>query len=209
MSKNKVKKCEYCGNELGENGVCKVCGQALFSELGAFYFGQSRRENYTNTEIVLTSNGYLIVKKSGSGAGAAAGAASFGALGAVVGGLADAAMNHANPRGFYDLTEISVVENPYPMKGYKPERVFRFVSRDGRDFLLGFRKKPAERFAEALKQVGIRTTDMSSKEKAKTACHNPLVDKKTFDKRVCASAGRFIELKNDQFIAESIVENNP
>ncbi|MCD7888363.1 MAG: hypothetical protein LUG23_00290 [Oscillospiraceae bacterium] len=208
MSKDKVKKCEFCGNELPENGVCRVCGQALFSGLGVFYFGQTRREYYAQTEIVLTGNGYLIVRKSGSGAGSAVGAASFGALGALVGGLADAAMRSANPRAYYDMTEISVVENPCPMKGYKPERVFRFVSRDGRDFLLGFQKKPAQKFAEALGRVGIRMTDMSASEKSKTACRNLLVDKKTFDRRVCASVGRFIELRSDQFMAESVVDSN-
>ncbi|MCD8006357.1 MAG: hypothetical protein LUF29_05215 [Oscillospiraceae bacterium] len=206
MSKVKIKTCQYCGSVLQENGVCRACGNTAFFGIGCFYYGMRKSKGYNNTELVLTSNCYLIAKKGSNGAGTGVGMASFGVLGAVVGGLADSAVSSLSPHGFYDLTEVSVVQHPYPLKGKKPERVFRFICHDGRDFVLSFGKKSAMQFEVALSQLGIYMTDMKNEPATKICCQNPLVDKKTFDKHVCASMANRIELKNGQFPTSPILQ---
>ncbi len=187
--------CDYCKTMGQKTETCVHCGAHVFGGAATFIFGPSRKDS-EGCNFSLTRN-YLIVRavSKGSMVGSTAAAAAGGLVGALVASAVDAAKEKSF--GFYDLREIQTVIYPYHAKGLKKDLAFRFINRDGSDFVLLFDlngmfcKKTAQNFAKALSQVGLQPVAGDPAE-SPCCCCRPFLDKTTFGNRLCVSAAAFM-----------------
>lgn len=194
----------FCKNELPISGFCGFCGKPIFKGSGTLMY----MEKYHCAEVSITmTDKYIMLSNNTPYGMGTVGAMSFGLIGGVIGALADTAYSVAKKTyaGFYDLREIECVYYPYPLKRRKTERVVRIVNRDKSDFILMLFKKEAINFTNALRQNGICVIDASNQPVNTVCCQLPFIDRKTFDKRICHSAGSFVKLLKRQYVAAPIV----
>lgn len=196
--------CKLCKTEGETAGKCSKCGNSYFNGVADFIYGKIEKES-TGCECILT-NKYLIVRHIsrkemlGSTTAVAAG----GLLGAAVAGAVQKARKFTY--GFYDLKEIDKVVYPFNAKGIKTDTAFKFILKDGSDFILHFDlngmfcKKVAKNFLKSLETAGIKA-EQGSSEKQPQCCQKPFVNKENFFLHVAHSAGKFVQLAEGQFIA--------
>ena len=195
--------CEFCNAEGQKAGQCAYCGTGKYTSGASFIYGKKEGEACA-CEFTLTDK-YLIVRSLSAGEtmGMAAAGAAFGVLGVLTAAAVNAAIDKSY--GFYDLQEVEKVIFPYFTKGIKKELAFKFVNKDGTDFVLLFNqsgfsgKKVAKTFSEVLPKLGIPMEDGTGRQN-EVCCEKPFVDAKTFGLRVCQSAAAFVKLEKKQFV---------
>jgi len=199
--------CEFCKMEGQKGGACAYCGTAYYTAGVTFIYGQTEKESY-GSEFRLTDK-YLIVRSVSNGEmlGNVTAGAAFGVLGALAAGAVDAARKKSY--GFYDLQDLQKVIYPYHTNTLKKDTAFKFVNKDGSDFILNFNLngmfsgKAAKNFADALIKVGV-FVENGAGNKFSVCCMKPFVNKDTFGTRVCQSAATFVKMTEKQFIAQPI-----
>ena len=199
--------CEFCKTEGQKTGTCVYCGTVHYTAGVTFIYGQTEKDSY-GCEFRLT-NKYLIVRDLSNAemAGNATAAAAFGLIGAFVA----TAVNSVRKKhyGFYDLRDIQKVIYPYHTKSLKKDTAFKFINKDGSDFILNFNLNglfsgnAAKKFADLLVKVGVFIENGAGM-KYPFCCMKPFVNKATFATRVCQSASMFVKMTNEQFIATPI-----
>lgn len=199
--------CEFCKAEGQKTGTCAYCGTVYYTAGVTFIYGQTEKESY-GSEFRLTDK-YLIVRSVSNGEmlGNVTAGAAFGLIGA----LAATAVDSARKKnfGFYDLHDLQKVIYPYHTKSLKKDTAFKFINKDGTDFVLNFNLngmfsgKAAKNFADILVKNGIFVED-GSKTNYGVCCMKPFVNKDTFGTRVCQSAATFVKMTEQQFIAAPI-----
>lgn len=199
--------CEFCKAEGQKTGTCAYCGTVYYTAGVTFIYGQTEKESY-GSEFRLTDK-YLIVRSVSNGEmlGNVTAGAAFGLIGA----LAATAVDSARKKnyGFYDLHDLQKVIYPYHTKSLKKDTAFKFINKDGTDFVLNFNLngmfsgKAAKNFADILVKNGIFVED-GSRTNYGVCCMNPFVNKETFGTRVCQSAATFVKMTEQQFIAPPI-----
>ncbi len=202
--------CEYCKNEGQKTNACAYCGTMTGGGAATFIYGYSEKECY-GCQFTLTDK-YLIVKavsQKEMAAGTATGAA-FGVIGILVMEAAKSAMKPKNSFGFYDLQELQKVIYPYHTGKLKKDTAFKFVNKDGTDFILNFNLngmfcgKVANTFLSALAKSGVYVENGSNMVN-QVCCEKPFLNKDTFGKRICQSAAIFVDMEEDQFIVPPMV----
>ena len=199
--------CDFCKAEGQKTGTCAYCGTVYYTAGVTFIYGQTEKESY-GSEFRLTDK-YLIVRSVSNGEmlGNVTAGAAFGVLGALAAGAVDAARKKSY--GFYDLQELQKVIYPYHTNSLKKDTAFKFVNKDGSDFVLNFNLngmfsgKAAKNFAEALIKAGVYIENGAGN-KFPVCCMKPFVNKDTFGTRVCQSAATFVKMTDKQFIAQPI-----
>lgn len=199
--------CEFCKAEGQKTGTCAYCGTVYYTAGVTFIYGQTEKDSYSS-EIRLT-NKYLIVR-SVSKAEMVGNIAAASAVG-LIGGLAATAVDSARKKsyGFYDLQDLQKVIYPYHTNSLKKDTAFKFINRDGSDFVLNFNLNgmfngnAANNFAGALVKVGV-FLENGAESKYPFYCMNPFVNQATFATRVCQSAAAFVKMTDEQFIAYPI-----
>jgi len=199
--------CEFCNTEGQKTGACACCGNLRYTAGVTFIYGPTEKDSY-GCEFRLTDK-YLIVRSVSKGemTGNVAAGAAFGLLGA----LAAEAVNASRSKdyGFYDLQELQKVIYPYHTGGLKKDTAFKFVNKDGSDFILNFNLngmfcvKNAKTFADLLRQAGISMENGSAMTNP-VCCARPFVNQLTFGTRVCPSAAAFVRMSAKQFAAPSV-----
>jgi len=196
--------CEFCKAEGQKTGTCAYCGTVYYTAGVTFIYGQTEKESY-GSEFRLTDK-YLIVRSVSNGEmlGNVTAGAAFGLIGALAATAVDAARK--KNYGFYDLHDLQKVIYPYHTKSLKKDTAFKFVNKDGTDFVLNFNLngmfsgKAAKNFADILVKNGIFVEDGSRTDYG-VCCMKPFVNKETFGTRVCQSAATFVRMTEQQFIA--------
>ena len=200
--------CEFCKAEGQKTGTCAYCGTAYYTAGVTFIYGQTEKESY-GSEFRLTDK-YLIVRsvsKTEMAGNVTAGAA-FGLLGALTATAVNAARKKSY--GFYDLQDIQKVIYPYHTNSLKKDTAFKFINKDGSDFVLYFNLnglfsgKAAKNFAEALIKVGVYVENGAGITYP-VCCMSPFVNQMTFGTRVCRSAATFVKMTEEQFIAPDMM----
>lgn len=199
--------CDFCKAEGQKTGTCAYCGTVYYTAGVTFIYGQTEKESY-GSEFRLTDK-YLIVRSVSKAemAGNVTAGAAFGLIGA----LAATAVDSARKKnyGFYDLQELQKVIYPYHTNSLKKDTAFKFVNKDGSDFVLNFNLnglfsgKAAKNFADTLVKVGIYVENGAGTQYP-FCCMNPFVNQTTFGTRVCPSAATFVKMTDQQFIAQPI-----
>ena len=189
--------CKFCKAEGQKTGQCAYCGTGIVTGSATFIYGASEKDSYA-CEFQVT-NKYLIlrgVSKAEMAGNVTAGAA-FGLIGAAVATATDAARQKTY--AFYDLQDLQKVVHPYHTARLKKDTAFRFVNKDGTDFVLNFdlnglfSGKSAKTFATCFAQTGVpMTADTVAVNPC--CCHHPYLTAQTFAVRVCASAVPFVRL---------------
>ncbi len=196
-----MKKCEFCYGEVQKAGECPRCGNVLYSGAATFIYGQTHKDSGI-CELRLTTK-YLIVRRVSNAefAGNVLGGA-FGLLGALT--TEAIKSNMKKTYAFYDLAELEKVIYPFHTHDRKNDLAFRFVRRDGSDFVLLFNQngiafsgKAARGFADALRKTGVRIENGAGNESA-VYCAKPFVDLTTYSKYVCASVAAYLPLTDGQ-----------
>lgn len=199
--------CDFCKAEGQKTGTCAYCGTVYYTAGVTFIYGQTEKESY-GSEFRLTDKYFIVrsVSKAEMAGNVTAGAA-FGLIGA----LAATAVDSARKKnyGFYDLQELQKVIYPYHTNSLKKDTAFKFVNKDGSDFVLNFNLnglfsgKAAKNFADTLVKVGIYVENGAGTQYP-FCCMNPFVNQTTFGTRVCPSAATFVKMTDQQFIAQPI-----
>lgn len=201
--------CEFCKAEGQKTGTCAYCGTVYYTAGVTFIYGQTEKESY-GSEFRLTDK-YLIVRSVSNGEmlGNVTAGAAFGLIGALAATAVDAARK--KNYGFYDLHDLQKVIYPYHTKSLKKDTAFKFVNKDGTDFVLNFNLngmfsgKAAKNFADILVKNGIFVED-GSRTNYEACCMKPFVNKDTFGTRVCQSAATFVRMTEQQFIVPPMDE---
>ena len=204
--------CEFCKTEGQKSGQCACCGTVYYTAGVTFIYGLTEKDSH-GCEFRLT-NKYLIVRSVSNGEmiGNVSAGAAFGVIGMLAASAVDAARQKCY--GFYDLQDLQKVIYPYCTNSMKKETAFKFVNKDGTDFILNFNlnglfsAKAARGFAEALGKVGIYIENGAGI-KHSVCCTNPFVNKETFGVRVCQSAATFVKMVNKQFVAPATSGSAP
>lgn len=199
--------CDFCKAEGQKTGSCAYCGTVYYTAGVTFIYGQTEKESY-GSEFRLTDK-YLIVRSVSKAemAGNVTAGAAFGLIGALAATAVDAARK--KNYGFYDLQELQKVIYPYHTNSLKKDTAFKFVNKDGSDFVLNFNLnglfsgKAAKNFADTLVKVGIYVENGAGTQYP-FCCMNPFVNQATFGTRVCPSAATFVKMTDQQFIAQPI-----
>lgn len=195
--------CEFCKAEGQKTGTCAYCGTVYYTAGVTFIYGQTEKDSY-GSEFRLT-NKYLIVRSVSKAemAGNVTAGAAFGLIGALAATAVDSARKKSY--GFYDLQDLQKVIYPYHTNSLKKDTAFKFINKDGSDFVLNFNLngmfsgKAAKNFAEALVKVGV-FVENGAGSKYPFYCINPFVNQATFATRVCQSAATFVKMTEQQFI---------
>ncbi len=204
-----------CKADGQKTGTCAYCGTVFYTAGVTFIYGETEKESYSS-EFRLTDK-YLIVKcvskaeMVGSITAEAVGYSIGGLVGGLIGGMAANAVETSQKKsyGFYDLQELQKVIYPYHTDSLKKDTAFKFINKDGSDFVLNFNlnglfsDKAAKNFADTLVKVGIYVENGSCKQYP-FCCMNPFVNRTTFGTRVCPSAATFVKMTDQQFIAQPI-----
>lgn len=199
--------CEFCKAEGQKTGTCAYCGTVYYTAGVTFIYGQTEKDSY-GSEFRLT-NKYLIVRSVSKAemAGNVTAGAAFGLIGALAATAVDSARKKSY--GFYDLQDLQKVIYPYHTNSLKKDTAFKFINKDGSDFVLNFNLngmfcgKAAKNFADALVKVGV-FVENGTGSKYPFCCMNPFVNQATFAARVCQSAATFVKMTDEQFIAPPI-----
>ena len=199
--------CEFCKAEGQKTGTCAYCGTVYYTAGVTFIYGQTEKDSY-GSEFRLT-NKYLIVRNVSKAemAGNVTAGAAFGLIGALAATAVDSARKKSY--GFYDLQDLQKVIYPYHTNSLKKDTAFKFINKDGSDFILNFNLngmfsgKAAKNFADALVKVGV-FVENGAGSKYPFCCMNPFVNQVTFAARVCQSAATFVKMTDEQFIAPPI-----
>lgn len=199
--------CEFCKVEGQKTGTCAYCGTVYYTAGVTFIYGQTEKDSY-GSEFRLT-NKYLIVRSVSKAemAGNVTAGAAFGLIGALAATAVDSARKKSY--GFYDLQDLQKVIYPYHTNSLKKDTAFKFINKDGSDFVLNFNLngmfsgKAAKNFADALVKVGV-FVENGAGSKYPFCCMNPFVNQATFATQVCQSAATFVKMTDEQFIAPPI-----
>lgn len=201
--------CDFCKTVGQKTGMCVNCGTDYYIAGLTFIYGPTVNHGYSS-EVRLTDK-YLIVRKVSKGemAGNLGAGAGFGVLGIMV----NEALKSAKKKtyAFYDLKELDRVIYPYYTNTLKKDTAFKFVNKDGSDFVLNFNlngmfcSKVAREFAAMLPKVGI-CVENGTGTIHPVCCEKPFVTIDTFATRVCPSAAAFVQMEEPQFAAPAISE---
>ena len=199
--------CEFCKAEGQKTGTCAYCGTVYYTAGVTFIYGQTEKDSY-GSEFRLT-NKYLIVRNVSKAemVGNVTAGAAFGLIGALAATAVDSARKKSY--GFYDLQDLQKVIYPYHTNSLKKDTAFKFINKDGSDFVLNFNLngmfsgKAAKNFADALVKVGV-FVENGAGSKYPFCCMNPFVNQATFATRVCQTAATFVKMTDGQFIAPPI-----
>lgn len=199
--------CEFCKAEGQKTGTCAYCGTVYYTAGVTFIYGQTEKDSY-GSEFRLT-NKYLIVRSVSKAemAGNVTAGAAFGLIGALAATAVDSARKKSY--GFYDLQDLQKVIYPYHTNSLKKDTAFKFINKDGSDFVLNFNLngmfsgKAAKDFAATLVNLGV-FVENGAGSTYPFCCMTPFVNQATFATRVCQSAATFVKMIDEQFIAPPI-----
>ena len=201
-----MQSCEFCNNQGQKTGSCAYCGTVYYTAGVTFIYGRTEKESF-GREIRI-SDKYLIVRSVSTGE--MLGNTTVAAFG-LVGALAASAIDSARQKmyAFYDLQEVERVIYPYKTNTLKKDTAFKFINKDGTDFVINFNLnglfcgKVAKAFADALAKTRLRVVD-GSQTTYPCCCMNPFVNKDTFGTRVSSSAATFVKMVTGHFVAPPI-----
>lgn len=201
-----MKTCTYCGSA-SKISPCEKCGKGLFYfESGALFCSQNAEKGRNGCEIVLTDK-YLILRRGSFGNDMMNGMSMTGGLlGGLLFGALSAKKEKSMPHGYYDLKEIEKVIYPYVNNKLKPDVALKIINKDSTDLVISINKRLTKMLADAMAGTGIPVTDGSNEQNGDVYCYKPFVTLDNISLRVCASAGSFVTLNKDQFIAAPIVK---
>ncbi len=207
--------CTYCKNEGQKTNACAYCGTLTSTGMATFIYGFTEKESY-GCEFTLTDKYFIVKGVSQKEMAASSSGAAFGLVGALIVEAARDEMAKKKPFAFYDLAELQKVIYPYHTKKLKKDTAFKFVNKDGSDFVLYFNLnglfsgKSAKTFLAALAKSGVYVENGANAVN-NVCCEKPLVNKDTLGTRVCQSAATFVRMNEKQFIAPAVlpVEQSP
>lgn len=201
--------CEYCKNEGQKTNACAYCGTLTCTGMATFIYGYTEKESY-GCQFTLTDKYFIVkgVSQKEMAAGTASGAA-FGLVGALIFEAARSELAKKTPYAFYDLQELQKVIFPYHTGRLKKDTAFKFVNKDGSDFIIYFNlngvfsAKSARTFLTALAKSNIYVENGGAINNV--CCEKPFVNQETLGTRVCQSAATFVRMNEKQFIAPPMV----
>ncbi|MCC8029666.1 MAG: hypothetical protein LIO75_07730 [Lachnospiraceae bacterium] len=194
----KLTKCKYCGNQMEKHAVCPYCGMVLDVENSAVLIYGSSLKDRVEVSVILTER-YIIVRKQMNSA-VQAGMRQFGLVGSLVAEGINSAK--AKPCGFYDLREVYSVIYPYRAKGIRKNTGMKFINVDNSEFILTFQnKKIARKMCGYFQQIGIWVYYAEDQRFDKIYCQKMFVNRETCDKRICYSAGGFVQRSEGVYIS--------
>ena len=190
--------CIYCGNEVEKKQTCRYCGTVIAGVAGYVICDGAGRERAQCSGVLTDRYLILHVMTPGEAAGGAA-ASQFGLIGALIHAGVSSARRHDH--AFYDLRELQKVVFPFYNDRCKKPFWFRFVNRDGTDFILWItNKKAAAQLAEKLAETGVFVENGEGQHYGQQYCLRPAVNRNTAGLRICASAAPFVQRSEKQFV---------